>query len=144
MKTFFRLTRRVLLAGLVCVGVLTGCSDEDDSGNGVSAITSADPSHGYMLNSTPYHLQIDLGEKEKFELSLNPGMLIEMKLDTNRTYVLHVVVMNAANRAVSEYVNTFYIDDIPLDNQLNDFVCSWYVEFTPTYPEYGFANNFGT
>lgn len=144
MKTLFRFTLWMLVVGLGCAGMLIGCGDEDTSDHGVSSITSADPSHGYMLNSTPYYLQIDLGEKEEFALRLNPGMLIEMNLDTNRTYVLHVVVLNSANRTVSEYINTFYIDDIPLDNQLNDFVCSWYVEFTPNYPEYGYANNFGT
>ena len=96
------------------------------------------------MNSTRYRLVIDLAEREKFEFELAPGMTVGIYLQVKKTHTLHVVVLNQAGRAISEYVNSFYIDDIPLDNQLKDYICSWYVEFTPEFPEYGFANRFGT
>ncbi len=146
MKKFFISTVKAILLVMLCSGLLIGCNDEDDDKNSPisNAIASNDPSYGFMVNSTQYHLALDLGEKEKFEFSLSPGMTIGVRLKVKRTYVLHVVVLNAAGRTVSEYVNSFYIDDVPLDNQLKDYLCSWYVEFTPKYPEYGFANKFGT
>jgi hypothetical protein len=147
MKESFITIVKVLLFISLCLGLLVSCGDDDDDDkySFVSGtISNTDPSYGFMANSTPYHLVIDLGEREDFEFTLAPGMITGMHLKEKRTYVLHVVVLNESGRAISEYLNSFYIDDVPLDNQLKDFVCSWFVEFTSKYPESGFANNFGT
>ena len=146
MKKYCMTTVKILLVVFLCTGVLVSCGDDDDDKDStiMDAIANADPSYGFMVNSTQYRLVIDLGEEEEFEIALDPGMIIDMQLKERKTYILHVVVMNTRGRAISEYVNSFYIDEIPLDNQLGDFICSWYVEFTPNQPESGFANNFGT
>ena len=146
MKRFFIMTVKVILLVSLCLGVLVSCGDDDDNKDLTvsNALTSADPSYGFMVNSSGYQLLIDFGEEESFELSLVPGQILQVNLQENRTYVLHVVVLDIRGGAISEYINTFFIDDIPLDNQFRDILCSWYVEFTSTYPEYGFANKFGT
>ncbi len=146
MEKFFLTTVKVLFIVFLCINFLISCNDDDDDDNSsiLGSIASADASYGFMANSTSYSLVIDLGEKEEFEITLEPGAIVEMKLQENKTYVIHVVVMNTAGRALSEYINSFFIDDIPLDNQLSDFVCSWYVEFTSNQPLSGFANEFGT
>jgi hypothetical protein len=146
MRRFLITMMKVILLGLLCSGVLVSCNDDDNNQKSTitSAIGNSDPSYGFLLNSTPYLLKIDLGEEETFTIELNPGMLLGMHLKENKTYVLHVVILNNVGRVVSEYVNSFYIDAVPLDNQLEDFICSWYVEFTPTFPETGFVNKFGT
>lgn len=142
---YLRTLMTLLLIGMGCMGLLTSCEDDDDDYDPLSeAISDTDPSYGFLLNATSYRLQIDLGEVEEFKIVLNPGQLKLARLDPDRTYILHVLVLDTAGRVVSEYVNTFYIDNIPLDNQLRDFLCSWFVEFTPNNPLYGFANNFGS
>ena len=145
MKRSFIRTVKVILLVSLCLGVLVSCGDDDDNGVTISnVITDADPSYGFIVNSTGYQLLIDFGEEEKFELRLVPGQILQVNLRENRTYVLHVVVLDIRGGAISEYNNTFFIDDVPLDNQFRDVLCSWYVEFTSNYPEYGFANKFGT
>ncbi len=139
--------KRVLLTGcilIVCLGFVVSCSDDDDDNDLTGAIATEDPSIGYMLNSTEYRLLIDLNEQEKFDIALDPGTIIEMKLKTRKTHVAHVIVMNSANRAIGEYVDTFYINEIPLDHRFKDFICSWYLEFTPNYPLQGRANLSGS
>lgn len=140
MKRFFL----TLFIVVLCTGFLVNCGDDDDDSLIMSSIANDDPSYGFMVNSTQYRLVIDLDEKEEFDIALDPGMIIDMRLRTRKTHVLHVVVLDGANRALSEYINTFYIDEIPLDNQIKDFVCSWYVEFTPEQPLSGFANKTGS
>jgi hypothetical protein len=137
---------RLIMGGIIllCAVMLAGCDDDDDNGPRISSISNVDPSYGFMINSTDYHLTIDINEVEKFEINLDPGMVIGLRLDENRSYTMHVVVLNSRGRVVSEYNNSFFIDNIALDNQLSDFVCSWYVEFSPDSSEYGFTNNFGT
>jgi len=146
MKKFFIITVKVILIVSLCLGILVSCGDDDDDKSSVisGAVMDADPSYGFMVNSTGFRLLIDLGEREEFDVSLAPGEIIWIRLKENRTYVLHVVVLNETGRGLAEYVNSFYIDDVPLDNYLMDFVCSWYVEFTPVYPGDGFANRFGS
>lgn len=145
MKSFFITLGKLLLIVMVCSGLLTACNNDDGKKGAISgAISTPDPSYGFLVNATPYRLQIDFGEKETFDLILSPGQILGVHLDTKRAYVMHVVVLNTAGRVVSDYMNGFYVDEIPLDNQLRDFVCSWYVEFTANYPEYGYANDFGT
>lgn len=142
MKRFFIVMVKIILCISLCLGVLVSCDNNDDDKN--LTITNADPSYGFMANSTEYHLLIDFGEKEKFELRLPPRQVIEMNLQYNRTYVMHVVVLNNWGGVISEYINAFFIDNIPLDNQFREVVCSWYFEFISNYPEYGFANKSGT
>ena len=145
MKKFFTIAGKIVVGVGLCLGLLGSCGDNDEKNTSPnSPVTEADPSYGFMLNSTPYDLNIDLGEEEDFNIDLAPGQLLGMYLQENKTYVIHVVVLDNARRAVSDYLTSFYIDDIPLDNQLTDFLCNWYVEFTSTYPELGFTNKFGT
>ncbi len=147
MKRFFIITVKGILLAALCVGVLISCDDDDDDDNNLTisgTLVNADPSYGFIGNSTEFRLQIDLGEKEDFTLNLAPGQIIGVQLKENKTYILHVVVLNQGGGALSEYVNSFFIDDIPLDNQFKDVLCSWYVEFVSNYPEYGFGNEFGT
>jgi len=145
MKKFFTIAGKIVVGVGLCLGLLGSCEDNDKKDTSPnSPVTEADPSYGFMLNSTPYSLNIDLGEEEDFNINLAPGQLLGTYLKENKTYVIHVVVLNNARRAISEYVTSFYVDDIPLDNQLTDFLCNWYVEFTSTYPELGFTNKFGT
>ncbi|GAK55785.1 hypothetical protein U27_02744 [Candidatus Vecturithrix granuli] len=143
MKKQVLLALRIVFVFTLCIGMLSGC-DDDDNGN-KNAITTAidkpDASHGYIMNSLSYTVLIDIDEKEKFNLSLSPGMTVELRLKANKTHLLHAVVLNAQGRVMQEFVNSFYIDDVPLDNQLKDYLCSWYVELTS---EYGFGNNLGT
>lgn len=146
MKRFFMITVNVMLCVSLCLGVLVSCDDDDDDKNLTvsDALSEADPSYGFMANSTEYQLLIDFGEKEKFNFRLAPGQVVEMNLQYNKTYVMHVVVLNTWGGAISEYINAFFIDNIPLDNQFREIVCSWYFEFISNYPEYGFTNEFGT
>ena len=128
---------------LLCSGLLLSCSDDDDD-NGVviaNTQTSANPEYGFIVNSLAYTVVLDFNEREEFTTTLTPGMIIEMNFQEKKTHLLHVMVMNDAGRIFAEYVNSFYIDDVPLDNQLGDFQCSWYIELIS---EYGFDNNFGT
>ncbi|MBD3308699.1 hypothetical protein GF339_19965 [candidate division KSB3 bacterium] len=133
----------VLLLGL-CSGIIVGCDDDDDDSRStiMDTIANDDPSYGFLVNSTTYRMVLDLGEAERFNLTLEPGAIISLNLQTQKTHLIHVVVLNQANRAIADYVNGFYIDEIPLDNRLKDFICSWYVEFISD--ESGFGNNFGT
>lgn len=146
MNILWRTTLKLLLVSVVCIGMLGSCGDDDDNNYEPlsESIASTDPSYGYMWNNTRYTLQIDFGEVEEFNVTLAPGAMMLAQLTTDRTYIMHVVVMNSRMRVVSEYINALYVDNIPLDNQFRDFVCSWFVEFTPNYPEYGYANNFGS
>ena len=145
MKRFFIGAMKVFLLVSLCSGVLVNWGDDDDKDVTISgALTDADPSYGFIVNSTDYQLLIYFGEKEKFDLTLVPRQMLYITLKENRTYVMHVVVLNSGGGVVADYIEAFYIDNIPLDNQFRDVVCSWYFEFTSNYPEYGFANNSGT
>lgn len=142
-KQFFLVCKYVLLL-LLCVGIMTGCDDDDDNGDNIaitSAIDQPDPKRGFIMNSLDYMVVIDIDEKEKFRMSLSPGMIVELKLQEKKTHVLHAVVLNTQGRTIHEFVNSFYIDEFPLDNQFKDFVCSWYVELVS---EYGFGNDMGS
>lgn len=144
MKKQVLLALRIVLLCILCTGMLSGCDDDNDSGNKniiTTAIDDPDASRGFIMNSLNYTVILDLDEKEKFNLSLSPGMTVELRLKENKTHLLHVVVLSAEGRVIREFVNSFYIDDVPLDNQLKDFLCSWYVELIS---EYGFGNNLGT
>ncbi|PID56469.1 hypothetical protein CSB45_11500 [candidate division KSB3 bacterium] len=126
---------------ILCFGVLAGCGDDKDMSPVSSAIEKRDPSYGFLLNSTPYRLVLDFEEQNRFRKTLEPGELISLTRQKNRTHLVHVVVMDEGDRAITDYVNSFYIDDYALDNQLRDFLCSWYVEFVS---DSGFYNNFGS
>lgn len=143
MKKQVLLALRILFVFTLCIGILSGC-DDDDNGNKrviTTAIDKPDASHGYIMNSLNYTVLIDIDEKEEFNLSLRSGMTVELRLKENKTHLLHAVVLDAQGRVMREFVNSFFIDDVPLDNQLKDYLCSWYVELTS---EYGFGNNLGT
>lgn len=132
-----------LFVVVVLSGFLVSCESDDESNSNVSdVIGDDDPGQGFLANSTSYRLLLDFEETNEFNVALDPGMIIEMRLSSRQTHLIHIVVLDTrTGRAVSEYVNSFYIDDIPLDNKLHDFVCSWYIEFMS---ESGFANKFGT
>ena len=131
-----------VLGGL-CLGLLGNCKSDDNKSSGISnVIVAPDPGAGFLLNSTPYSLAIDFQEAETFSVNLAPGKLLEINLTENKTYTIHVVALNAAGRVVSEYNYNFYINDVPLDSQLADFVCNWFVEFMPKYAEFGFTNRY--
>lgn len=142
MKKQVLLALRIVFVVTLCIGMLSGC-DDDNGDNHVltTAIDTPDASHGYIMNSLSYTVLIDIDEKEKFNLSLSPGMTVELSLEENKTHLLHAVVLNAQGRVIQEFVNSFYIDNVPLDNQLKDYLCSWYVELIA---ESGFGNNLGT
>ena len=138
-----RIQNIVVLLGMIvlCFGVLGGCSDDDDNNPATSAIESRDPSYGFLLNSTPYRIALDFGQQNEFQTTLEPGELMSINMNTDRTHLVHAVVLNGNDRAIADYVNSFFIDKFALDNQLRDFICSWYVEFRS---ESGFYNRFGS
>ena len=145
MKRFFIRAVKVVLLVSLGSGIFVSCGDDDEKDVTISgALANADPSYGFIVNSTDYQLLIDFGEKEKFDLKLAPRQMLYITLKENRTYVMHVVVLNNEGGAIADYNEAFFIDNVPLDNQFRDIVCSWYFEFTSNYPEYGFANNSGT
>ena len=125
---------------MFCFGVFTGCSDDDDNPTS-SALKSENPSYGFFINSTAYRIVLDLGQKNDFDIALEPGEMMSLTLKRGATHSVHAVLVDSADRAVSDYVNNFYIDEYGLDNQFEDFICSWYVEFVS---ESGYANNFGS
>ena len=142
-KQFFLVLKCVLLF-VLCVGILSGCDDSDGNGKSnviTTAIDDPDPKRGFIMNSLNYTLVIDIDEKEEFRMSLSPGAIVEISLKEQKTHLLHAVVLNAEGRVVNDFVNSFYIDEVPLDNQFKDFLCSWYVEIVS---EYGFGNDMGT
>jgi hypothetical protein len=149
MKKFWRITIKAIMLVLLGLGMMMGCNDDKKNSDSkqsspTNVIGTADPSYGYLVNETPYRLKIDIDEEETFTVELPSGMLLGMSLTPNKTHVLHVAVLNSASKVVAEYTNSLYIDEYPLDHQLLNFICSWYVEFTDNHPEYGFANNFGS
>ncbi len=126
---------------LCCAALLAGCSDDDnDSRLSTSVIQSGDARQGYFINSTAYRMVIDLEEQEDFTITLQAGQILAQKLAAKETHVAHVVLLDANDRAVADYVNSFYINEIPLDQQYRDFICSWYVDFLSLS---GFGNDFG-
>ena len=142
MKRSVIIIGKLVFIVLVCLGVLASCSDDDDNTSSTTAaIVANDPSYGFIANSTNYRMVIDIGEKKAFQFTLEPGATIDLNLHQKKTHVAHVVLLNAADRVVADYVNSFYIDEIPLDSQFRDMICSWYAEFIS---ESGFGNNFGT
>ncbi len=146
MKRFLLHGLKVLLIVCVCSGFLVSCGDDDDDNDSgvTNSISDDNPSYGFMLNSTQYRLLIDIDDKDEFEIALDPGMIIDMHLQTRKTHLMHVLVLNQSSTIIGEYINGFYVDEYPLDNQLKDFLCNWYVEFTAEYPFTGWANEFGT
>ena len=142
MKKNFKTSLKILFIVFLCAGILVGCDDDDDKKNVITnAIADSDPSQGFIVNSLDYRVVIDFNEKEEFNASLDPGMILEINLTDNTTHLLHVVVLNGEGRIISEYSNSFYIDNIPLDNQLKDFLCSWYIDLVS---ESGYGNDFGS
>jgi hypothetical protein len=139
----YRYVNRIILiiAVVICLGGLISCDDDDETKSTI--LMEADPSLGYLYNSSSYTLKIDLDEKEDFAINLVPQQLYKLNLQADQTHIFHVLVLNSKGRVVSEYVNTFYVNDVPLDNQLSDFMCNWFYEFTDVNPEYGFANRSG-
>ncbi len=49
--------------------------------------------------------------------TIEPGELLSMESQRNRTHLMHAVVLNANDGAIADYVNSFFIDDFALDNQ---------------------------
>ena len=143
MKKHITTTGKLLYIILLCVGVLISCSDDDDdtTNSTSTALVSANPSNGFIVNSTDFRAVIDFGQQNQFQTTLEPGQMMNMNLQRNKTHLVHVVLLNESDRALSEFVNNFYIDNTALDNQLRDFLCSWYVEFVTMS---GFNNRFGS
>lgn len=143
MRNILGRSAKLVMLVLLCAGLIMSCKDDDDDNLSPNSeiLGNINPGYGFLVNSTDYRLVIDLDEQETFEVTLNPGATMGIALHEKKTHVIHVLMVNGAGRVVTEYVNSFYIDDIPLDNQLNDFVCNWYVEF---FAESGFVNKFGT
>lgn len=142
MKKHITTTGKLLYIILLCVGMLISCSDDDDKDNPAStAILSADPSDGFLVNSTGFRAVIDFGQQKQFQTTLEPGQMMNLNLQRDKTHVVHVVLLNESDRALSDFVNSFYIDETALDNQLRDFLCSWYVEFVTMS---GYNNRFGS
>lgn len=142
-KQFFLVVKYVVLF-VLCVGILAGCDDDDGNGNKAvitTAIADSDPARGFIMNSLNYTVVIDIDEKEEFRMAIGPGGIVEVSLKAKKTHLLHVVVLNAQGRVVNEFMNSFYIDEVPLDNQFRDFLCSWYVELVS---EHGFGNYMGS
>ena len=126
-------TRKLLCIALICTGLLISCSDDNGA--------RGDPTLGYIVNSTPYRISIDLGLQNDYKWTLGPGELLTLNLERNRTHVISVVFYNNADRVGKEFTSNFYINDIALDNKLRDFLCSWYFEIVSTS---GFGNNSGS
>ncbi len=143
MKKQILLVLKVILMCSACLGMLGGCDDDDDGNKRIitTAIDQPNASRGYIMNSLKYSVLIDLDEKEEFNLLLGPGMTVELNLQENKTHLLHAAVLNSQGRVIKEFVNSFFINNVPLDNQLKDFLCSWYVEIVS---ESGFGNNIGS
>ncbi|MBD3308698.1 hypothetical protein GF339_19960 [candidate division KSB3 bacterium] len=133
----------IIIAVGLCVAMLIGCSDDDNGANPTvtQSIANADPSAGFIANATTYRLVIEIDGDTASTFSLDPGVIVNLSLQEQTTHLLHVTVFDGTGDKLAEYLNSFYIDEIPLDNRLNDFLCSWYVEIIS---ESGFANNFGT
>ena len=131
----------VLLALLTCILAISGCESESGRGIPVGGIPNTDPGHGYVINSTNYTIVIDVNGQNEYQVRIQPGDLLAMGLDQEQTHLLHVIMLNDSGQAVAEYVNSFYINEIALDNQVRDFVCSWYAEVISTS---GYANRFGS
>ncbi len=119
----------------------SGCDSETGRGLPVGGIPNTDPGHGYVINSTDYTLVVDVNGQDEYQVRIQAGDLLVMGLEQEQTHLLHVVVLDSSGQAVAEYVNSFYINEVALDNQVRDFVCSWYVEVTSAS---GYANRFGS
>ena len=127
---------------ILMMGILGLSACESESGRGISSGTpNTDPEYGYVINSTDYTLVIDVDGQEEYQVRIQAGDLLAMALEEEETHLLHVIVLDSSGQALAEYVNSFYIDANALDNQVSDFVCSWYVEVVS---ESGYANRFGS
>ncbi len=132
--------RHVILAGkllcvaLMCARLLVGCSDNDDGAKG-------DPELGYIVNSTPYRVAIDIGLKNKYKWTLESGGIMSLELEANKTHAISVILYNNTDRVGEGFTSNFYINEIALDNKLRDFLCSWYYEILSTN---GFSDKTGS
>ena len=62
MKRFFIGAVNVILLVSLCSGVFVSCGDDDEKDVIVNgALANADPSYGFIVNSTDYQLLIDFG-----------------------------------------------------------------------------------
>ncbi|GAK51683.1 hypothetical protein U14_02928 [Candidatus Moduliflexus flocculans] len=136
MKTSWLYGVRLSVLAICCLfgSVLTGCGDDDSNDR------YSDPNFGYIKNSTDYTIAIDFGKDNEFSTRLAPGEMRGFDMDEGRSHLLHVVVLDSANRAVSEFFTNFNVDTTPFDNEWNGFVCSWYVDILR---ESGFGSEMG-
>jgi len=128
----------LVVACFVCLA-LVGCDDDDNSNSGLP-VAQNNPNYGYVKNSTEYTIAIDFGKDNDFSTKLAPGQMLGFNMDEGRAHLLHTVVLDNANRAISEFYTNFYVDETALDNEWNGFVCSWYVDILR---ESGFGSDMG-
>lgn len=141
MKQYKMITRVLILLLVILWAIgITSCN-KDEENSFITGSPNADPGYGYIINSTEYSLAVDVSERGDYQISIAPGGLNAIQLQPRTTHLIHVVMLDNSGRAVAEYVNSFYINEIALDNQVRDFICSWYVEITSTS---GYTNNFGS
>ncbi len=131
MKKSWLRTLRFLSVFVVCClscGILVSCNDDDDDSNRGLPVAENDPTFGYVRNSTVYTIAIDFGKDNEFSIKLAPDGIHAFNMDKGRSHLLHVVVLDNGNHAISEFFTNFNVDYTALDNEWRGFVCSWYVD----------------